>query len=173
MKITRKGIRFKYHGDELLRHWPWSKECRYESALFPHIPFDTLNDYWFYCGAYNEACRKKKVIGYTERDILIQWAAHNFRHDVVIILRNVNVIMKNTIFWKSIDSTNRKELLKEVPVLFFKDLTEAWHVFESIDPEFSEAYYFANGKLIGCNTLRSDEIPAVKQKSIGNYPGPR
>jgi hypothetical protein len=172
MKINSSGIWFKYHGDEMLWVWPWKRQNghKYISVLFEG-GFKDLNDYWYFCGGYSEACRKHKIVGFNEDQVFLEWAEITFRHNIVIILRNVNVIMKSTVFWKSIDVLNRKELLKEIPVLFFHNKKEAEDVIKSVDPEFGEAYLIVRGELIYTN----NEKYAVKNGTppdSGDYPGP-
>jgi hypothetical protein len=179
MNLTRVGVHFKYHGDELLWLWPWkraylrSPHIRYYSYTFDdHFP--SLRDYWQFVGAWNEACRKEKIIGFNDNEIFKTWAEHTFRHNTVVILRNINVEMKSTAFWRSLDPLSRKQLLKDVPVLFFHDCWKAHSVATSIQPEFAEVFLFVRGKLKYTNNDKYETDPGEKQKPyLGDYAGPQ
>lgn len=168
MKITRAGVSFSYHGDELVWIWPWrrtDKNDKYYSFIFEH-EYPSLAEYWQHVGSWNEACRKNKIRGYTDHNIFLAWIEREFRHSIVVVLHNVNVEMKNTRFWKSMDPVSRRELLKDTSVLFFYDEKEAEKVARSIVPEFAEAYMFVNGRLkynnnetISGQTEESDKTP--------------
>lgn len=157
MRISKAGISFNYHNDEVTWLWPWKREgFKFHSSLYDRF-FADLNHYWMYVGILSEAFRKEKVVGYSEEEILLQWAAKEFVHHTVIVLRHVNVEMKSTTFWKSVDIFAKKQLVKDVVVLFFSTPKEAQNVLHSIAPEFAEAYMFVSGKLFDSNTERKIE----------------
>lgn len=158
MKINRNGISFNYYNDELLWLWPWKRtnDKKFVSSLFI-LEYRSLREYWQHIGAWNEACRKEKIVGYSEDELLHFWVKTKFSHNTVIVLRNVNVELKNTIFWKSVDVFARKQLLKDVVLLFFYYKEEARKVFQSIAPEFAEALLFDKGELIALNNENFSE----------------
>lgn len=173
MRINRKGISFGYHGDELLWLWPWKRHtftgAKFFSSIFER-EFPSLREYWYFCGGWNEACRKEKVIGYTDFEVLSSWIKKEFRHNTVIVLRNVNVEMKSTSFWKSVDVFTRKELLKDVPVLLFSDKVDAAYVLGSIPSEFADAYLFHLGELEDSNN--DNNTFQVSEQNRSEYAGP-
>lgn len=158
MKIDKNGITFNYHGDELTWLWWWK---RLQPGLFPkrykyysHVFDDSFKDlasYWLYVGAWNEACRKDRIVGYSDKEIFLSWCRYTFRHNSVLVFRNVNVEMRSTKFWKSLDPISRKQLLQDIPVLFFRDGLKPMEVAHSIEPEFAEVYFFYHGQLMWSN----------------------
>lgn len=170
MRINSKGIYFSYYGDELLWIWPWKRRgtVKFFSAVFEQ-GYPSLREYWYYSGGWNMACRKEKVIGFSELDILLSWAKKEFRHDTVIVLRNINVEMKSTVFWKSIDIFARKELLKDVPVIFLRDVKNDEYILHSIPTEFAEAYLFHLGELIDTNN--ENNFKQSNEEDRGNNQG--
>ena len=161
MKISRQGIEFEYHGDQLLWVWPWRriKDQKYISHIF-ESDFKSLAEYWEWVGSWNEGCRKRKVVGYTEEDIFLDWAKKTFRFSTVIIMKNINVELKSTLFWRSLHVESRTQLLKDCPVLFFYDVKDADKVFNSIAPEFAQAFLFHKGELIKNNNETSTKSPS-------------
>jgi hypothetical protein len=179
MKINKLGLTFSYHGDELTYLWPW-KRIPYVRRVFPQEStrkdiyfsavfnqgFTSLRDYWQFVGVWNEACRKEKIIGYTEKEILLGWAKYEFRHNIVILLTNINVEMKSTVFWKSVDIFARKQLLKDVAVLFFHNERDAKKVMYSIPAEFANADLIVRGRAV------EDNVEQAAEDYRGNDPGP-
>jgi hypothetical protein len=179
MNLTRKGVRFEYHGDELLWIWPWKRTkpslntIKYYSYTFDDY-FFSLRDYWLFVGSWNEACRKEKIIGYNDNEVFKAWAEHTFRHNTVVILRNVNVEMRSTLFWRSLDPLSRKQLLKDVPVLFFHDSSKAQLVAESVDPEFADVFFFMKGKLKYTNNEKYEiDFGEEQETHFSDYAGPQ
>lgn len=160
MKINESGITFSYYGDEMLWIWPWKRKNKrkFISELYADS-FTNLRDYWEYVGAYNEAFRKEKIIGFSEDEAFAMWAKQTFRHSIVLILRHVNVEMKTTRFWKSLDSLRRNYLLTDYPILFFPNYKQAKVVAESIAPEFAEVFLFERGELLYSNVEKYEIDP--------------
>jgi hypothetical protein len=157
MKITRDGVWFNYHGDEVLWLWWWKREAlpngkkgKYVSALSEGY-FESLADYWMFWGGYSEACRQDKVYGYSDNQIFQEWAAMAFRHNIVVILKNINYELKPAYFWSAIPPRQVKELKKDVVVLFFNRMEDAKKIFTSIHAEFAEAYLYKYGTLENSN----------------------
>lgn len=162
MKFCKDGIWFNYHGDELLWLWWWKrrtlpngKEEKYVSMLCEGA-FESLPDYWMFWGGYSEACRQDKVYGYTDDQVFLEWAEIRFSHNIVVILKNINYELKPAYFWAAIGHRQRIELKKDVVVLFFNRLEEAVEVFNSVPPEFADAYLYRYKKL----EKRNDEVVA-------------
>lgn len=167
MKINKEGIRFNHYGDELVWFWPWKRTYgKYFSDTFDRF-FTSLVEYWQYVGAWNEACRKEKVVGYSDNLIFTSWACHTFQHNIVVILRHINVEMKSTLFWKSLDFSSRKQLLKDVPVLFFNTVEAAEKVARSIEPEFADVLMLVHGKIYYSNNGNYEVDLRQKQQPLG------
>lgn len=174
MKINLNGITFNYYGDDMLWIWPWKRVGNYQyySYLFDS-EYTDIADYWQHVGAYNEAARKEKIFGWTEDEMFAMWAKQTFRHSTVVVLRHVNVEMRNTAFWKSIDGLKRRHLLKDYPVFFFHNHKQAKIVAESIDPEFAEVFLFHRGKLLYSNVEKYEiESKQEGSESYLNFLGP-
>lgn len=169
--ISREGISFSYHNDELVWIWPWRRtgKNKFFSSIFER-EFPSLREYWYFSGGWNEACRKEKIIGFSENDVLFSWVKREFRHNTIIVLKNVNVEMKSTAFWKSIDVFARRELLKDICVILIPDLKQAIYVLHSIPQEFAEAYLFHMGELDDTNNENNTEQSSTENR--GNNPGP-
>lgn len=152
MKLSKQGIWFDYHGDRLLWKWWWKRTNNsiYYSKVLAR-DYVSLNEYWKEVGIFEEAARKHKVKGYSIKEVLYQWVEHAFRNDIVIVLTDINVEMKSTNFWRSIPVIERRELLKDFPVLFFPDIHKARSVLTSLNEDFATAYLFDRGKLVGVN----------------------
>lgn len=151
--------------------WPWKRKGSYKFFSSIHErDFPSLREYWYFCGGWNEACRKEKVIGYSENDVLFSWVKREFRHNIVIVLKHINVELKSTAFWRSIDLFTRKELLKDIPVLLFSNKVDAAYVLGSIPQEFAEAYLFEFGELTDTNNENNNK--QIGEKNRGNNPGP-
>lgn len=177
MKINRNGITFDYHGDQLLWMWPWRRhkdKTRRQSKYYSYATDDyfcDLAEYWRFVGVWNEACRKRKIIGYSEYDVFIAWAKQSFRFNTAVVMRHVNVEVKSTWFWKSLDQISRKELQKDLPILFFYDLPSALKVAHSIEPEFAEVYLFDKGRLKYTNTENEIDPEPEPNQNTGNWTG--
>lgn len=172
MRVNKTGIFFSYYGDELLWVWPWRRKDhnKFFSSIFER-EFPSLKEYWYFSGGWNEACRKEKVLGYSEFEVLSSWVKKEFRHNTVIILKNINVEMKSTVFWKSVDIFTRKELLKDVPVLLFSNKVDAAYVLGSIPTEFADAYLFYMGELDGTNNENNvkQSIEENRSNNLGTH----
>lgn len=146
-KPTKDGFLIDYHGDQLLWIWPWNRTS-YHHWLSKNFEckFENLRDYWHYVGAFDEACRKRKILGFSESEVFQEWAKTKFKRNIVVILRNANIELKTGQFWRTINLLDRQELIKDVSVLFFSTVGEAKKVADSIAPEFAEVHLFARGE---------------------------
>ena len=172
MGINKEGISFPYHGDQLLWIWWWKREgqAKYFSSLFDQHFLD-LKDYWQFVGAWNAACRKEKIEGFHDYEIFTTWAKYSFlRQPAVVILRNINVEMKTTKFWQSVGGYARRQLLKDIAVLYFGNVKEATEVLYSVPSEFAEAYLFSKGILVNSNN--ENIIKQNGEENRGDDPGP-
>lgn len=170
MKITKAGIWFDYEGDELLWLWWWKrgrlpngKTGKYVSLLCDGV-FESLKEYWIFWGEYAQACRQDKVYGYTEAEVFNDWASWSFMRNIVVVLKNINYELKPNYFWASIAPRQRKELKKDVVVLFFNHYDEAKRIFDSIHAEFADAYLYKNGKIQATN----NEIILKPRQDLSN-----
>jgi hypothetical protein len=156
-KLRKQGIEFPYHGDTLVWVWPWKRKylSRGKDAVYVsekvRKTFPNLRDYWTHWGIQDEALRKEKMIGFTDLDVLFEWIGFKYPHQVVLVLRNINVQEKSKSFWEAVPARNRHMLSNDVCVLFFGDLHSASTVFASISPEFAEAYLFHGGHFHSIN----------------------
>jgi len=166
MRISKRGIHFNHHGDELVWIWPWSRVVTNIAVAGNRVSYkiysvldDTryldLADYWFAQGVHAEASRKNKIEGFSEDDVFISWACFNFRHQTVIVMRNINHQEKPEKFWASLPPVQRAAMLKDVPVLFFPNPNSAMDVAQTIPIEFAETYCFHNGSLIYDNLYKA------------------
>lgn len=168
MKLGKRGIWFNYNGDELLWLWWWNrhklpngKKAKYESLLC-ESSFEDLQEYWMFWGEYAQACRQDKVYGYSEDEVFQSWAQLSWIRNIVVILRHINYELKPGYFWASIGHRQRAQLKKDVAVLFFNRPEDAEKVFNSIQPEFAEAYYYKYGKLMATN----NEVDTKSEQKI-------
>lgn len=157
MKFTNHGLQFKYYGDTLTRKWPWIKTFgkTHEREIYwsdmHKRGYLSLRDYWQRIGAHEEALRSKKLSGFMNAEVALEWAQFKFPDKTIIIMRDINKMVKNSNFWKSVPQEYRMELLKDVVVLFFPDQTKAKAVVESMSVEFAECYMIHNNKIVQHN----------------------
>lgn len=163
MRISLQGIHLNYYGDEIIWLWPWERDVthidgkRVSFKIFSFLEknrYINLADYWFAQGVHAEASRKNKIEGFSEEDVFFHWAWFNFRHQTVIIMRNLNHQEKPEKFWASIPPAHRAAMLKDIPVLFFPSVYSAMEVAKTIPYEFAETYCFHNGELIFDNRYK-------------------
>jgi len=161
MKLNRLGYSYKYHGDEIIRYWPWvSKEKRgkYHSTLFSR-DFNSFPAYWKMVGE-DEALIKAsvsagdKLYGFSVLDLIQYWSARLWMNQYVVILLDVNLGSKGPEFWSRLTRDQKESLNNDIVVLRCKDKTELLHLTDSIDPSFATAYGLLNGTLLVSNEWR-------------------
>jgi hypothetical protein len=150
--LRKQGIEFDYYGDEVVWVWPWKRASlsRLGSKVVlvsaaAETTFASFRDYWMYWGEHNEVCRKQKVMGFNEDQILDEWVRLKYPHQIVVILRHLSPEYRSGLFWRSIPASERNELTKDISVLFFPGFDQAERVVKSIEPEFAEAYLYFKG----------------------------
>jgi hypothetical protein len=86
-----------------------------------------------------------KIVGVSFEEIMRQWLIHQFPHEYVVTLRNINISSKGADFW--IKLSRDKVLLflhKEFVLLRCKDKKSAIQLISSIPYTFAEAVAFGD-----------------------------
>lgn len=157
MKLNVLGIVFKYHGDEILRYWPWSKrdsKSSYHSTLYSR-DFNSFNEYWRMVGEETSLVKssfgKGNLLGFDLIDVLKFWSARMWVGEPIVVLMAVDPSLKGPSFWARLTSAQRENLLKDIVVLKCTDKSEMKTLVDSIDPSFAEATGLLNGRVILTN----------------------
>lgn len=159
MKVTKLGFSFKYHGDEILRYWPWVKRSSstvYRSELYSR-DFNSFNEYWRMVGEETSIIKsifgQNKIGGFNFKEVLGFWSSKLWVGEYIVVLMSVNPAMKGPSFWSRLTAKQRDSLLQDVVVLRCNDRKEMESLIDSIDVSFAEAYGILSGKVILTNDL--------------------
>jgi hypothetical protein len=98
-----------------------------------------------------ETKEHKKLAGFDYLDILHVWVKSEYAGAHVIVLTEINAEAKDVEFWARIPKGQALEFLKDVVVLYCKDMSEIEKLVPSIGTKFATAYGFCDGNLVLTN----------------------
>ena len=155
MKVSKEGFSFKYHGDVVLRYWPWIySKYKYRSQLLSR-DFNSFPEYWMAVGEESTLIKTThstgKLSGFDIKEVLGQWSARLYPAEYIVILFDINHGAKGPSFWSRLTVKQKSTLLKDYVVLRCKDKNGASALIESIAPQFASAFVFLNGEELGSN----------------------
>lgn len=155
-KFTREGIIFTYHGDQVLRRWPWGTKGVpvYSSHLYDR-DFNSFREYWMMIGRQEGLVQASshtgKFRGYHFVDVLGDWLRHRYGGEYVVVLSNIDYSRRGPDFWSKLPREHIDALSKDVVVLRCQDRTQVSHIVRSVDSGFAVAEGFFNGDIIYSN----------------------
>lgn len=153
MKLTMQGVEYNYHGDKILRFWPWKvKDGKFYSNEYS-IYFSSLREYWKFIGRSHSGKfeAKDKVDGFSYEEIIAEWVRFKFPFDAIIVLTNIELSGNALSFWKNIPEHRFKYMTKDVVVLICDGKSELLKLIDSIPVELAQAVACYEGTLIGHN----------------------
>lgn len=146
IRFTREGLVFYYHGDRILRRWPWlhKRVGKFRSSHYSR-DFDDFDGYVQYVEMTDPMSVRytDKLQGYSWRELLTDWVKILYPNENVVVLVNVNASAKGVAFWSRLPKTKVEKLLNDVVVLRCKSPKEVELLVESVTPEFADAYGFS------------------------------
>lgn len=83
--------------------------------------------------------------------IIDDWVAFNFVNQIVIVLTNINVQVKNIDFWAKIPVEQKIKFMEDVVILRCKDKSEMMMLIGNIGQDFAEAKGYIDGELFAHN----------------------
>ncbi len=173
MKFNKHGYLFRFHGDEILRYWPWATESAetaaateerkkrvgsYRSSIYER-DFNSFSEYWMMVGeerALIKAATTGKVIGFNNSEVIGKWSSQIWVNEIVVILTDINFAGKERTFWNTLTAHQRTQFIKDVVVLKCRDKNEASELVTSISPDFATATTYLNGKVLFNNLIREN-----------------
>lgn len=158
MKLSKAGITFEYHGDQITWNWPWNRGVarywKYHSALFSQ-DFNNFREYWKRIGEDSTmlAVRNQggKVFGFSIEELIKCWSKHNWQNQYIVVLTDVDQNAKGADFWSKLPQARRLTFVEEVVVLKCEDRSKVISLLECIEPSFASATGLVNGCVIGYN----------------------
>lgn len=156
MRVLKQGLEYSFHGDTLLRRWPWAKDAKslgkYKSNLYDR-DFNSLSDYWTHVGALEEKLAEpvEKVTSFSWETVLEIWVNATFPGSDVVILKDIRYEAKGLSFWARLPVERIAHLTSDVVVLRCKDRQEVTDLLCNIDTSFADAYGFSGGKYTWSN----------------------
>lgn len=155
MHFTRHGLVFRYHGDTILRRWPWVRKgiSKFHSSLYTR-DFNDFHDYWKHIGLAESVVVRSpgRLQGYSWLEILTLWVRTLYPADHVVILTNVNASAKGVAFWSRLPKSKVENLLQDVVVLRCNDRAELFQLVEAVTSNFADSYGFSAGQFVISNT---------------------
>ena len=147
MKIDKKGIWKKFEGDRICHVWFWRSTPGSNYSEKFNQYFNSFNDYLKFVGSTRASMKSGSIMGFTNNDIILDWARYKFSNEIVVILTDLDLTEKPSSFWDSIPYEKKIVFGKDVVVLRCKDLSQAKILVDSITPDFAEAFAFRDGEL--------------------------
>lgn len=154
MKLSKQGVLKDYHGDVILIRWTWVSGKRYHSTLTGN-DYDSLAQYWQGVALFDKTVRQsgdKKVIGFSELEIVTALAKQKFAGDCVVILANVNPSVKPSSFWSKLSPQQARSFIQDYVSLVCKDKSELQLLVANTSHTFGDAYGFIAGELVCDNS---------------------
>lgn len=135
IKLTRKGIIFRYHMDDILYRWPWKRSENkepYYSREFS-LNFSFMREYWTHSGAVSEHVRSNgSISGNSLEEVILQWATSKYPFTTMVVLWDIDYEAKPREFWETLPSTKLKAISQDVSVFHCSRLREALKIYDSI-----------------------------------------
>lgn len=161
MKLSRQGYSYKYHGDEVLKYWPWVRKnsfAKYYSSLLSR-DFNSFPEYWKIIGEETALVKlttssTSKMSGFSLSEVIELWSARLWVNEFIVVLTDINPGAKGPGFWSRLTRDQRTSLGEDVVVLRCKDRSELTHLVDSTDPTFACAMGLLNGTTLCTNTWR-------------------
>ena len=150
MKIDKKGIWFKYMGDNICLMWPWNPQPNTYYSEKLHCTFSSRSEYTRYMGSA-VGMKERNVIGLSYQEAIQSWVESNFSGEYVIVLTEIDLTKKPSVFWENIPYIKKIAFTNEIVVLRCKDQGQMDRIIDSIEPGFAVAWGFKNGQLVRLN----------------------
>jgi hypothetical protein len=99
----------------------------------------------------NVGMKERNVIGISYQDIVQAWVEDNFKGEYVIVLTEIDLTKKPSVFWENIPYIKKIAFNNEVVVLRCKDKGQMDRIIDSIEPGFAIAWGFKGGQLVDFN----------------------
>lgn len=155
MKIDSKGIWFKYMGDKICLMWPWNPLPNIYFSDKLHCTFTSIREYNKYMGSA-VGMKERNILGLNYKDLIQEWVSINFKGEYVIVLIDIDISKRDSVFWENIPYIKKIAFTNEVVVLRCKDQGQMGRIVDSIEQDFAVAWGFKNGELVYSNDNTGD-----------------
>jgi len=150
MQITKQGLWFNHMGDKICLMWFWNPlPNRYFSKKL-HCTFSSMKEYKKYMGS-PVGVKERNVIGFNYMDLVRTYIGLNFSGEYVIVLTDIDLSKRPSVFWENIPYIKKMAFTNEVVVMRCKDAGQMDTIMVSIEPTFAVAWGFKDGELVSSN----------------------
>jgi hypothetical protein len=161
MRLTKFGLLFSYHGDQMLWRWPWARQTPGSETFYSSLyirDFSNLQEYWKHVGILHASLLKTpdKIQAFTWIEILTIWVSQVYPAENLLILTNLEASAKGMSFWSRLPKDVVQDLLQDVVIFRCKDKSELFHLLDSIPSKFADAYAFSAGHFLDSNFSRGE-----------------
>lgn len=148
--IDTRGIRYNYMGDRIWLMWFWAPlPNRYYSEKL-HCTFSSLKEYKKYMGSA-VGLKHRNVIGISYKELITAWVEDNFKGEYVVVLTEIDLNKKPSVFWENIPYIKKMAFTNEVVILRCKDQAQMEQIIDSTEQSFAIAWGFKSGQLVHLN----------------------